>query len=143
KGLAHRCQWVASYQGVDWYNDSKATNVGAAQAALAGLGSEITGKLVIIAGGQGKNADFSLLRNTMEKYARCLILIGEDAPLLEAALRGSTVIEYAETLGQAVLIAQTHAESGDAVILAPACASLDMFKNFEHRGDVFITAVKR
>lgn len=142
QGLAHRCQWVANHQGVDWYNDSKATNIGAAQAALAGLGAEIAGKLVVIAGGQGKNADFSLLRETMKKYTRCLILIGKDAPLIEAALTGTTTIKHAKTLEEAVFIAKTHAQPADAVILAPACASLDMFNNFEHRGEVFMTAVR-
>jgi len=143
KGLAHRCQWVASYHGVEWYNDSKATNVGAAQAALAGLGPEITGKLVVIGGGQGKNADFTPLRQTLQNYARCLILIGQDAPLMETALTGSVVIEHANTLEQAIQIAQQNAQSGDAVILAPACASFDMFNNFEHRGEVFMAAVKK
>lgn len=142
QGLAHRCQWVANFQGVDWYNDSKATNVGAAQAALAGLGAEIKGKLVVIAGGEGKNADFSTLRETAKKYTRCFILIGKDASLMEAALTDSTTIEHAKTLEEAVSIAQKHAKPGDAVILAPACASFDMFNNFEHRGEVFMAAVK-
>jgi UDP-N-acetylmuramoylalanine--D-glutamate ligase len=142
KGLAHRCQWVASGEGVDWYNDSKATNVGAAQAALAGLGPEMKGKLVVIAGGQGKNADFTPLRQTLKNYARCLILIGQDAPLIETALTDTVPIEHANTLEQAVSIAQQQAQRGDAVILAPACASLDMFNNFEHRGEVFMNAVK-
>lgn len=143
KGLAHRCEWVAHAHGVDWYNDSKATNVGAAQAALAGLGTEITGKLIVIAGGQGKNADFTPLYSTLQKYVRTLILMGQDAPKMEAALTGSTTIMHAESLEQAVDIAAEQAQSGDAVILAPACASFDMFKNFEHRGEVFTATVKK
>ncbi len=142
KGLSHRCEWVATIQNVDWYNDSKATNVGAAQAALAGLGPEIKGKLVVIAGGQGKNADFTPLYQTLQHYARCLILIGQDAAVMEKVLSGSVPIEHAASLEQAVQIAAEIAEAGDAVILAPACASFDMFKNFEHRGDVFMSVLK-
>ncbi len=141
-GLPHRCQWIAHYRGVDWYNDSKATNVGAAKPALEGLGADISGKLVVIAGGLGKNADFSPLRDTMKKYVRHLILIGKDAPLIENALAGSVNINHASSLEQAVNIAQQHAQAGDAVILAPACASFDMFNNFEHRGEVFVAAVR-
>ncbi len=141
-GLAHRCQWVATYHGVEWYNDSKATNVSAAQAAIEGLGAEIAGKLIVIAGGIGKQADFAPLRTSMHRYVRTLILIGQDAPQIETALDGSVAIIHAQTLEHAVSLAQHHAYSGDAVILAPACASFDMFKNFEHRGEAFIAAVK-
>ncbi len=141
-GLAHRCQWIANYKNVDWYNDSKATNVAAAQASLEGLGAEVTGKLIVIAGGQGKNANFFPLRNAMQKYVRQLILIGQDASLMEDALKNTTHIEITSSLEKAVALAKAAAQPGDAVILAPACASFDMFKNFEHRGEVFITAVK-
>lgn len=142
EGLAHRCQWIANYKNVDWYNDSKATNVAAAQASLEGLGAEVTGKLIVIAGGQGKNANFFPLRNAMQKYVRQLILIGQDASLMEDALKNTTHIEITSSLEKAVALAKAAAQPGDAVILAPACASFDMFKNFEHRGEVFITAVK-
>ncbi|HVV69887.1 MAG TPA: UDP-N-acetylmuramoyl-L-alanine--D-glutamate ligase [Gammaproteobacteria bacterium] len=142
QGLTHRCQWVAHYHGVDWYNDSKATNVGAAKPAIEGLGADIQGKLVVIAGGLGKNADFSPLKDTMKKYVRQLILIGKDAPLMANALKGSVNIEQASTMEQAVTLAQQQAQPGDAVILAPACASFDMFNNFEHRGEVFMSAVR-
>ena len=142
EGLAHRCQWIAKYKNVDWYNDSKATNVAAAQASLEGLGAEVTGKLIVIAGGQGKNANFFPLRNAMQKYVRQLILIGQDASLMEDALKNTTHIEITSSLEKAVALAKAAAQPGDAVILAPACASFDMFKNFEHRGEVFITAVK-
>ncbi len=142
KGLAHRCQWIGTKNGVTWYNDSKATNVGAAQAALTGLGDAITGKLIVIAGGQGKKSDFTPLQAPLKKYARCLILIGEDAALIEEALTGSTDIQQAKTLPDAVALAEKNAQSGDVVILAPACASFDMFDHFEHRGEVFMAAVK-
>jgi UDP-N-acetylmuramoylalanine--D-glutamate ligase len=148
-GLAHRCQWVAKINGVDWYNDSKATNVGAAQAAITGLGHEICpapsktmgmGKLVVIAGGQGKGADFSPLREVMP-YVKQLILMGIDAPLIEAALAGAVPISHASSLGQAVISAHQIAVTGDSVVLAPACASFDMFKNFENRGEIYVEAV--
>jgi UDP-N-acetylmuramoylalanine--D-glutamate ligase len=143
QGIPHRCQWVTQYKGVDWYNDSKATNVGAAEAALTGLGTEITGRLVVIAGGQGKNADFRPLRASLEKYARYLILLGQDAPRMATELAGSVSIERVQTLEEAVELAAQQAQAGDVVVLAPACASLDMFKNFEHRGEVFMEAVKK
>jgi UDP-N-acetylmuramoylalanine--D-glutamate ligase len=142
QGLPHRCQWVARYHGVDWYNDSKATNVGAAQAAIEGLGMENSGKLIVIAGGLGKNADFSVLCATMKKYVRLLVLIGRDAPVIAAALKGCVATKWAETLPEAVDVAYHQAQAGEAVILAPACASFDMFRSFEHRGDVFMQAVK-
>lgn len=142
QGLEHRCQWVAAKAGVSWFNDSKATNVGAALATLEGLGSDISGKLVVIAGGLGKNADFRPLAPSLQRYARQLILIGQDAPLMAAALTDSVDIDYANSLEQAVTMAQNYAQSGDAVVLAPACASFDMFNNFEHRGEVFMAAVR-
>lgn len=141
-GLPHRCQWVANINGVDWYNDSKATNVGAAQAAIEGLGPDIAGKLIIIGGGQGKGADFSPLSEGMKKFAKLLILMGQDAPLMETALHKDVSIQRVENLDQAVDVAKNHASAGDAVLLAPACASLDMFKNFEHRGEMFMDLVR-
>lgn len=141
-GLKHRCQWIAQINGVDWYNDSKATNVGAAQAAIEGLGHDIVGKLVVIAGGQGKGADFSPLRAVMKKYVKQLILMGQDAPLIEAALVKTAPTIHANNLEQAVTIAHQTAVTGDSVVLAPACASFDMFKNFEDRGEAFIQCVR-
>ncbi len=143
QGLPHRCQWVANYHGVDWFNDSKATNVGAAQAAIEGLGKESAGKLIVIAGGLGKNADFTVLRDSMKHYVRLLILIGQDAPLIALALKDSVAIKWAQNMEEAVNIAHQHAVIGEAVILAPACASFDMFANFEQRGEVFMQAVKK
>jgi UDP-N-acetylmuramoylalanine--D-glutamate ligase len=141
-GLAHRCQWVATYHDISWYNDSKATNVGAAQAAITGLGTEIKGKLVLIAGGLGKNADFSPLTLSIQKYVRAVILIGQDAAQIAKILPSLTTIYYATDMEHAVQIAQAIAQMHDAVLLAPACASYDMFNDFEHRGDVFMQAVR-
>lgn len=141
-GLPHRCQWVANMGGVDWYNDSKATNVGAALAAIGGLGQGIAGKVVVIAGGQGKGADFSPLMSVMQQYVKKLILIGEDADLMEAILADHVVIHRAKTLQDAVQVARDTAAQGDVVVLAPACASFDMFKNFEDRGAVFVDCVR-
>lgn len=141
-GLSHRCQWIATYHGVAWYNDSKATNVASAKASIEGLGMDITGKLIVIAGGQGKNADFSPLRESLKQYARLLILIGQDASMMATALKNSVEIAHANSLETAINMAHAQATSGDAVILAPACASFDMFKNFEHRGDMFVQAVR-
>src|SRR5262249_34967039 len=138
-GLAHRCQWVINHEGVSWYNDSKATNVGAAKQAIEGIGSDTPGKLVVIAGGLDKNADFTPLRESMRHYVRQLLLIGRDAARIEQTLAGSVAIRKCESLEEAVALAQNYAESGDAVLLAPACASFDMFQNFEHRGEVFMT----
>jgi UDP-N-acetylmuramoylalanine--D-glutamate ligase len=137
KGLPHRCQWVKEHGGVTWYNDSKATNVGATLAALNGLGPAISGKIVLISGGLAKGADFSLLKDAVKRYVKTMILIGRDASLLQSTLEKSTSIHRASDLTQAVIIAQQKATRGDTVLLSPACASMDMFKNYEERGDIF------
>jgi len=142
KGLAHRCQLVRERLLVSWYNDSKGTNVGATLAAIDGLGPEVKGKLVLIAGGVGKNADFSTLVPAIEKYVKSVILIGEAAPILADVLSGRVDIHFAKSLEEAVLEADLLAQAGDSVLLSPACASLDMFKNFEHRGEVFVKVVQ-
>jgi UDP-N-acetylmuramoylalanine--D-glutamate ligase len=142
KGLAHRCQWTAEINGVDWYNDSKGTNVHSTLAAINGLGSSIKGKLILIAGGLGKGADFSLLGDAVLKHVRCVVLIGKDAAKIAAGLNKSSKIIYADSMEQAISVASKNAESGDAVLLSPACASFDMFKNFEHRGDEFMRLVR-
>ncbi|MGE3919471.1 MAG: UDP-N-acetylmuramoyl-L-alanine--D-glutamate ligase [Gammaproteobacteria bacterium] len=141
-GLPHRCEWIAEKQGVNYYNDSKGTNVGASLASLNGLAAGISGKVILIAGGQGKGADFSLLQKPVSENTRAVILIGQDAPLIEKALNGSTTILHANDMLHAVKLADETAQSGDVVLLSPACASFDMFKNFEHRGKVFVEAVK-
>ncbi len=141
-GLAHRCQWVAEANGVSWFNDSKATNVGACIAAIEGLGTEIAGKLILIAGGDGKGADFSELQPPVSRYVRKVILIGRDAPLIEKQLEGWVSIDYAKTLEAAVIASQEASTEGDAILLAPACASFDMFDSFEQRGERFVRLVK-
>jgi UDP-N-acetylmuramoylalanine--D-glutamate ligase len=142
KGLTHRCQWIREIKGVAWYNDSKATNVGATFAALQGLGSSITGKIVLIAGGLGKNADFSLLRDSVSRYVKTAILIGQDGPQLKKALETCTVLQSAADLRTAMSLAKQNAKPGDIVLLSPACASWDMFKNYEERGDQFTQIVE-
>lgn len=141
-GLPHRCQWVAEKNGVDWYNDSKGTNVGAAVAAIEGLGSAITGKITLIAGGLGKEADFSLLAEPVKKYVSQVILIGKDAPMIADALHEQTQLVFAETMSEAILIAAKTTQLGGCVLLSPACASFDMFRNYEHRGEVFMQWVR-
>jgi len=141
-GLPHRCQWVGQRGDVSYYDDSKATNVGAALAAIEGLGADIDGKLVLIAGGDGKGADFSALRAPIARYCRAVVLLGRDAQRLADALADATTLVHVATLGEAVQRAAECAEAGDAVLLSPACASLDMFKNFEERGRLFAAAVE-
>ena len=140
-GLAHRCQWVGERRGVAYYDDSKATNVGAALAAIDGLGSDIDGELVLIAGGDGKGADFSALHSPVQHQCRAVVLLGRDAERLAAALDGAAPIHRVQTLQEAVELAARLAQPGDAVLLSPACASLDMFENFEDRGRQFAAAV--
>lgn len=142
-GLEHRCQWLRNVHGVDWYNDSKATNVGAALAAIEGLGTGNVGKLILIAGGDGKGADFSSLKAPVAQYCRAVIVLGRDAERVVQALDGAVAIEHVTSLEEAVLAAAKRAHEGDSVLLAPACASLDMFKSFEQRGDLFAQAVGR
>jgi UDP-N-acetylmuramoylalanine--D-glutamate ligase len=132
-GLAHRCEWVADLDGVSWINDSKGTNVGATLAALHGL----QGPLVWLAGGLGKGQDFSALRAPLEQKARAVILFGEDAAKLEKDLAGKLAIHRAADLADAVRIARGLARHGDRVLLSPACASLDQFRNYEERGTRF------
>jgi len=141
-GLEHRCQWVREHHGVNYYNDSKATNVGAALAAIEGLGADIGGKLVLIAGGDGKGADFSALRAPVAANCRAVVLLGRDAELLAQALGDEVPLIRVQTLDEAVQRSAELAHSGDAVLLSPACASLDMFKNFEERGRLFAQAVE-
>lgn len=141
-GLAHRCQWLRDREGVSYYDDSKATNVGAALAAIEGLGVDIAGKLVLIAGGDGKGADFSALRAPVIAHCRVVLLLGRDAELLAQTFGDALPLIRVKTLEEAVQRAAEWAQDGDAVLLSPACASLDMFKNFEERGRVFAQAVE-
>jgi UDP-N-acetylmuramoylalanine--D-glutamate ligase len=140
-GLVHRCQWLRELNGVNYYDDSKATNVGAALAAIEGLGADIDGKLVLIAGGDGKGADFTPLKAPVAAHCRAVVLLGRDADLLAATFGDSVPLVRVTTLEEAVQRAAEIAQRGDAVLLSPACASLDMFKNFEERGQLFALAV--
>jgi UDP-N-acetylmuramoylalanine--D-glutamate ligase len=140
-GLPHRCQWVGEVKGVNYYDDSKATNVGAALAAIEGLGADIDGKLLLIAGGDGKGADFSALRGPVQRFCRAVVLLGRDAERLATTLDSAAPQVRVESLDAAVKQCAALAEPGDAVLLSPACASLDMFKNFEERGRLFAQAV--
>lgn len=140
-GLPHRCELVAEHEGVAWYNDSKGTNVGSTLAAINGLGAAVTGKLVLIAGGVGKGQDFTPLSAPLEKFARALVLIGEDGPKIGAAVSPAVPRVSAGSLREAVAKAKELAQGGDAVVLSPACASFDMFKNYEDRGQQFVATV--
>ncbi|NCX96831.1 MAG: UDP-N-acetylmuramoyl-L-alanine--D-glutamate ligase, partial [Chitinophagia bacterium] len=143
EGLAHRTQWVAHDKGVTFINDSKGTNLGATYAAIEGLGPTLSdGKIILIAGGQGKGADFTPMRPLLEKYVRHVILIGQDAHLLEQQWAGVISMQHAKNLAEAVMFARDYAHAGDIVLLSPACASLDMFKNYEDRGQQFVDLVK-
>jgi len=138
-GLPHRLQRVAIRRGVTWYDDSKGTNVGATIAALRGLEH----KAVLIAGGEGKGQDFSPLAPAVAEHASGVLLIGRDAPLIERALAASGVpVERCATIEQAVARAAACARSGEAVLLSPACASFDMFRDYRHRGEAFAAAVR-
>ncbi|MFL6374243.1 MAG: UDP-N-acetylmuramoyl-L-alanine--D-glutamate ligase [Pyrinomonadaceae bacterium] len=141
KGVAHRIEFVSEVSGVKFYNDSKATSVDATLKALEAL-SESDGEIVLILGGRGKNAPYKPLMPQIESHVRTLVLIGEDAGNIESELCGSATIERAETMEDAVTRAFEAAEVGDSVLLAPACASFDMFKSFEVRGEVFKAAVR-
>jgi UDP-N-acetylmuramoylalanine--D-glutamate ligase len=141
KGLPHRVEKIAEIEGVTYYDDSKGTNVGATEAALYGLGAK---KAVVILGGDGKGQDFGPLKAAVAANARAVLLIGRDAPLIERALSGSGVgCHPAASLQDAVVQAQRLALAGDAVLLSPACASFDMFRNYVHRAEVFVEAVNK
>jgi len=137
-GLDHRMQWVAEIDGVAWINDSKATNVGACMAALAGLDR----KAILIAGGDGKGADFNPLRPVVADKVRAAVLMGQDAPRLEAALHDVIPLARVGNMREAVKAAQGLARPGDTVLLAPACASLDQYKDYQERGRMFAEAVR-
>ena len=137
-GLEHRAQWVADVGGVRFVNDSKGTNVGATIAAVSGM----AGPLVLIAGGDGKHQAFDALRPVCRGKVRHAVLIGRDAPQLEAALHGVCSTERAADMRAAVGAARAAARPGDTVLLSPACASLDMFRDYAHRGDEFAAAVR-
>ena len=140
RGLPHRCEPVAEIDGVRYVDDSKGTNVGATAAALEGLGGERD--IVLIAGGQGKGADFAVLRDAVAARCKHLVLIGEDADLLTAALADCAPVSRAASMDEAVAIAARIAQPGDCVLLSPACASFDMFSGYVERGERFAAAVR-
>ena len=143
RGLPHRVEKIADLDGVIWYDDSKGTNVGATVAALEGLGGQSNRKIVLIAGGDGKGQDFSPLGKAVARHARAAVLIGRDGPLIEKEISAAGIaVESAADMEEAVRRAHALARLGDAVLLSPACASFDMFRNYEHRAQVFITAVR-
>jgi UDP-N-acetylmuramoylalanine--D-glutamate ligase len=137
-GLPHRAQWVAEIKGVRYINDSKGTNVGATLAAVSGL----AGPLVIIAGGDGKGQDFTPLAAAFRGKVRTAVLLGRDAGLIETALAGICHTARVESMRDAVHAAARFAQAGDTVLLSPACSSLDMFRDYAHRGNVFAAAVQ-
>jgi len=138
-GLPHRSQWIADVRDVRYVNDSKGTNVGATLAAVAGM----PGSLVLIAGGQGKGQNFSPLAAAFRGKVRHIVLLGQDAKLLAAALEGVASIEFAKDMDDAVQRAARAARPGETVLLSPACASLDMFRDYAHRGYMFAASVRR
>lgn len=138
-GLPHRVQKIAEIRGVAFYDDSKGTNVGATVAALTGMPQ----KVVLIAGGDGKGQDFSPLKSAIAAHARALVLIGRDADKIAAAVAGCCApVLHAAAMEDAVILSFNQAQRGDAVLLSPACASFDMFRNYEHRAEVFVRAVQ-
>ena len=140
KGLPHRVEPVGEINGVIYYDDSKGTNVGATVAALKGLGR----KAVVILGGDGKGQDFSPLHEAVEQHARTVVLIGRDAGKIAMALSDCTVpLLNAQDMDEAVRLGAEHAQPGDAVLMSPACASFDMYRNYVHRAEMFIGAVQR
>ncbi len=138
-GLPHRCQWVRDINQVSFYNDSKATNVGAAVAAISGF-SKSSGNLILIAGGLDKDSDFEPLARIVDDAVEKVFLIGVDAKKIEVTI-SNTTCQLSSSLQEAVNDAYHFAEKGDVVLFAPACASFDMFKNYEDRGDAFMNAV--
>jgi len=139
-GLPHRCRLVAEKDNVQWFNDSKATNVGACIAAIEGLAD--SGKIVLIAGGVGKDQDFSDLTPVLSKDVKAVILLGQDAALISASIPSGVVIHNASSMADAVRIADQVSAAGQNVLLSPACASFDMFSGYAERGDVFERAVR-
>jgi UDP-N-acetylmuramoylalanine--D-glutamate ligase len=139
-GLAHRCQWVTTINNVSWYNDSKATNVGACIASIKGLCD--LGNIILIAGGDSKGADLSSLGSVIKQYVKKVLLLGVDANKLADVIGSEVAHEFVADMDEAVNHANAAADEGDLVLLAPACASLDMYKNYQQRGDAFVSAVK-
>lgn len=142
KGLPHRCQFVKEFNGVRWINDSKGTNEGASKAAIESVGRTIAGKIILIAGGVGKGADFEMLKSPVKNYVSHCILLGEARKQLAKVFDGLTEVHEVSSLQDAVLLAKQLSQVGDTVLLSPACASFDMFQNYEKRGEAFMQYVQ-
>lgn len=139
RGLPHRMEKVAAFNGVTFYDDSKSTNVGSTVAALSGMKQNA----ILIAGGEGKGQDFSHLREAVSQGARAVVLIGRDAGIIANEIKDTGVPMYfAVTMEEAMQKSFLLAQPGDAVLLSPACASFDMFRNYIHRAEVFVAAVR-
>jgi len=141
-GLPHRCQHLRELRGVNYYNDSKGTNVGATLAAIQSIAERTPGEIILIAGGVGKDADFSPLLPALDRYVKRVILIGKDADKIAHKVSSCVDIMRASSMEEAVVEASESAMPGDTVLLSPACASYDMFKDFAHRGRVFAASVE-
>jgi len=140
-GLEHRCQWIAEHANVKWFNDSKATNIGASSAAIKGLSTDEN--IVLIAGGDGKGANFSELEGVAEGRLKAAIVLGKDGPEIGKVLVNVVPVHSVDSMEMAVETAARIVKYGDIVLLSPACASLDMFDNYQARGDAFVAAVKK
>lgn len=138
-GLPHRLEWVATKNGVDYFDDSKGTNVGAVVQSLAGF----AGPVILLAGGVDKGGDYQPLHAPVQAKVKKLILFGSARETINAALRGATETLVVETLAEAVAEAAEVACRGDTVLLSPACASFDQFRNYAHRGEVFRRCVEK
>jgi len=141
KGISHRCEYVANKRGVFWFNDSKGTNVGATIAAIQTLAQSQKGRLLLIAGGDAKQADLSELRQPIQQSVSQVLLFGQDADCFVEVLEGAVPHEKVDSLKAAVARAAELAKPGDTVLLSPACASFDMFRDYQHRGQVFVDLV--
>jgi len=138
-GLEHRCQWIAEHADVKWFNDSKGTNVGASCAAIKGLAADEN--IVLIAGGDGKGADFSELEDVADGRLKAAIVLGKDGPEIGEVLLNVVPVHSVDSMEMAVETAARIVRPGDIVLLSPACASFDMFENYQARGDAFVAAV--
>lgn len=136
-GLAHRCAWVAEKNGIQYFNDSKGTNVGSTLAAIEGLANTERKNIILIAGGVGKDQDFEPLADACQLNVKQAVLFGRDAKMIAGAIKASADTQITATLEQALVVAQSSASEGDAVLFSPACASFDQFKNYVNRGEVF------
>ncbi|WP_338516229.1 UDP-N-acetylmuramoyl-L-alanine--D-glutamate ligase [Candidatus Legionella polyplacis] len=136
-GLPYRCQWIYSSNGIRWINDSKSTNIGATISAILSVNPLVVGKIILIIGGDSKNADFSILCEYVRKYVRVIVTMGKDANKIKSVFLGIVPIYLVFSLKKAMLVAKSKAKFGDAILFSPACSSLDMFRDFNHRGEIF------